>query len=85
MGESWQSVGQTLIAKVDDTLTRRAEFILGDSGEIARDLDANNDLLESAVQEPGKLLRLLLMMTQGRVITFDEQSHKRQVEGYPVG
>ena len=80
MGESWQSVGQTLIAKVDDTLTRRAEFILGDSGEIARDLDANNDLLESAVQEPGKLLRLLLMMTQGRVITFDEQSHKRQVK-----
>ena len=80
MGESWKSVSRMLITRVDDTLMRRSELILGEAGEIARDLDANNDLLEGAVHDPGKLLRLLLMMTQGRVIAFDEQSHQRKVK-----
>jgi preprotein translocase subunit SecA len=80
MDGSWDSVSETLIAKVDDTLQRRAEFVLGDDGEIAHDLEANNDLLAGAVENRGKLLRLLLMMTQGRVISFDEQSHQRKVK-----
>ena len=80
MGEPWESVGQTLLTRVDDTLQRRVEFVLGDYGEIARDLEANSELLEGARTDPSKLLRLLLLMTRGRVITFDDQSHKRKMK-----
>ena len=80
MGEPWASVRDKLMAKVDETLNRRAEFVLGEDGEVARDLDTNSELLDGAGENPSKLLRLLLSMTQGRVITFDEQSHKKKIK-----
>ncbi len=80
MSESWEAIHETLIGRVDDTLQRRAEHVLGEDGEIARDLDANGELLEQALNDPAALMRLLVMMTQGRVITFDEQSHKRKMK-----
>lgn len=80
MSESWDAIHETLINRVDDTLQRKAQYVLGEEGEIARDLDANSELLEKALQEPGAMMRLLVMMTQGRVITFDEQSHQRKMK-----
>jgi preprotein translocase subunit SecA len=78
MSENWGEVEGILLERLSDTLQRRSERMLGEDGEIARDLDANQELLESALEEPGALMRLLILMTQGRVITFDERSHKRQ-------
>jgi preprotein translocase subunit SecA len=77
---SWAEIDKNLMARVDETLQRREEHFLGEQGEIAKDLSVNNDLLEQALTDSGALMRLLIMMTQGRVITFDEQSHKRKMK-----
>jgi preprotein translocase subunit SecA len=79
MADSWESIRETLMGKVDDTLQRRADHVLGDSGEIARDLDANSDLLENALTDSGALMRLLILMTRGRAITFDD-AHRRTMK-----
>ncbi len=78
--QSWAEIAETLMARVDETLQRREEHFLGAEGEIAHDLAVNNDLLEKALADPGALMQLLILMTQGRVITFDQQSHQRKMK-----
>jgi preprotein translocase subunit SecA len=80
MSESWETIEALLIEKVKETLQRRSERVLGGDGEIARDLHTNLDLLETAVDDPDALMRLLVMMTQGKVITFDERTHRRKMK-----
>jgi preprotein translocase subunit SecA len=69
------------MARFDDTLQRRAELVLGESGEIAQDLDSNEELIEQAVHDPGALMHVLIMMTRGRIITFDDRTHRRKFKG----
>ncbi len=78
---TWDDVHDLLIGRVEDTLQRRREHMLGENGEIGRELDANEDLLNAALEDPRALMRLLVLMTQGRVITFDERTHQRKMKG----
>jgi preprotein translocase subunit SecA len=78
---SWKDVHTVLIEKVSETLQRRREHVLGESGEISRDLDANQELLSAALAEPAALMRTLILLTQGRVITFDDRTHQRKMKG----
>ncbi|MDY6872611.1 MAG: hypothetical protein SVR81_01410 [Chloroflexota bacterium] len=79
MADDWDSIRTTLMGKVDDTLQRRADLALGDSGEIARDLEKNAELLEKALTDSAALMHLLILMTQGQVITFDD-AHRRKMK-----
>ena len=81
MTQSWGEIEALLVDRVEDTLERRAERVLGEDGEIARDLETQRDLLENALQDPGALMRVLVMMTQGKVITFDDRTHRRKMKG----
>ena len=76
----WEQVSQTLSSQVDDTLNRREEYVLGESGEIAKDLKSNQDLMAEALNDQSALMRLLLIITQGRVITFDDRTHRRMMK-----
>jgi len=76
----WDEIEKLLLDRVDDTLQRRSGLLLGENGEIARDLDANRDLMTEALTDPNALMRLLLLITQGRVITFDERTHRRKLK-----
>jgi preprotein translocase subunit SecA len=78
--QSWDEVQTLLMGKVADTLQRRGEHVLGEDGEISRDLDTNQELLSAALEDRGALMRLLILMTQGRVITFDERTHQRKMK-----
>ncbi len=80
MSQSWDEIEALMLERVDDTLQRRAERVLGAEGEIARDLATNRELLAAALDEPGALMRLLVMMTQGKVITFDDRTHRRKMK-----
>ncbi len=51
---------------------RRMERLFGDGQEVRRDLDANQELLEEAVEDDDALLALLQLTTQGVRIGFDE-------------
>ncbi len=77
---SWREIHDMLMVNVTDTLQRRRQHELGESGEIARDLDANQALIESALDDPAAMMRLMLLMTQGRVITFDDRTHRRKLK-----
>jgi preprotein translocase subunit SecA len=97
---SWEEIEAKLLAKIEESLKRSEDLILGESGYIARDLEKNSSKLEEALQDPSALMSLLIMMMFGRVITFDDTSHKRkfkakarlnyiflaaqQLEGHPV-
>ena len=80
VSQSWDDVQRLLNAKVEDTLNRRAQYVLGETGDIANDLQANQTLLEEAIDDQSALMRLLLLITQGRVITFDERTHRRRMK-----
>jgi preprotein translocase subunit SecA len=75
--KSWQEIESLLLARVEDTLQRRAEYILGETGEISRDLEANTELMTQALEDPKAVMRLLIMMMQGKVITFDDRTHRK--------
>ncbi len=80
MDETWQDIQSLMLDNLNESLGRREERFLGDSGEIARDLDANQEQMEAALDDPGALMRLLMVMTQGRVITFDDRTHRRKMK-----
>ncbi len=80
MQATWEEVQSMLLNRLDDTLSRKAERILGESGEIAHDLNANQELMEAALDNPAALMRLLILMTRGQVITFDERTHRRKMK-----
>ena len=61
---------------------RRMERLFGDGQEVRRDLDANQELLEEAVEDDDALLALLQLTTQGVRIGFDEKSHRRQLRAH---
>jgi preprotein translocase subunit SecA len=73
----WESLKEKLDNWLEDIREQRIEKLLGSNGEIARDLDQNGRLIEEAVDDPGALVRLLFLMTQGKVISFDKDTKKR--------
>jgi preprotein translocase subunit SecA len=76
----WDEIREILMVKVDETLQRRADLLLGEKGEIARDLDNQTEMMESALDDPEAMMRLLILMTRGRVITFDDRTHRRKMK-----
>ena len=78
--KNWEDLRTMLMEYVDDTLDRRSQHVLGDSGELANDLETNQALMEEALVDLGAMMRLLVMITQGRVITFDERTHRRKMK-----
>jgi len=72
-----KEIKKTLRSQVENSLEHRAERLLGDSGEIKRDLDANRDHITLALEDESELMRLLILLTQGTVMAFDARSHKR--------
>lgn len=78
--QDWDTVEALLLERVNDTLQRRMDYLFGERGEIARDLDSNRELMTEALEDPDALMRLLLLITQGKVITFDERTHRRMLK-----
>lgn len=75
----WSEVKEQINEQIATTRNRRMERLFGEGQEVKRDLDANRELLEAAVEDDEALLALLQLTTQGRHIGFDEKSHRRQV------
>jgi len=78
--QDWDELQTMLMTRVDDTLGRRAQHVLGESGELAKDLETNQALMGEALEDLGAMMRLLVMITQGKVITFDERTHRRKMK-----
>ena len=79
--KSWDNIQNLLMSRFENTLERRSDLLLGKTGEIAQDLDANEDLISKALTDDSALMHALILMTRGRVITFDERTHRKKFKG----
>jgi preprotein translocase subunit SecA len=78
----WGEMKEQINEQIYNSQTRRMERLFGDGREVERDLDANQELLEEALEDDDALLALLQLTTQGVRIGFDEKSHRRQLRAH---
>ena len=78
----WDEMKEQINEQIYNSQKRRMERLFGDGQEVRRDLDANQELLEEAVEDDDALLALLQLTTQGVRIGFDEKSHRRQMRAH---
>lgn len=77
---TWNDISASLITAVEDALEKRQERLLGDQGQIARDLDVALERLQGGYDDVGEQIRLLVLLAQGAKMTFDAKSHRRGVQ-----
>ena len=65
--------------QIQSSLNRRIERLFGETQEVARDLDSNQELMEEALEDDEALLKVLQLTTQGKHIGFDERTHQREL------
>jgi len=76
--QAWDQLRTNINEWLEGIYNQRVERLLGEEGDIAKDLDRHSDILEEAVEDQGALITLLTLMTQGRVITFDKRTKRRK-------
>ena len=81
--QPWKEIRTQVLAQIQSTMERRKQRLLGSEGEIARDLEANQENLTAALTDENERLRLLQLTTQGMRITFDPKSHRKQLTTAP--
>lgn len=74
----WDGMEKMLLNRLTESQKRRVERLLGEQGEIVRDLDNFSEHVNAALTDDDELLRVLMAMTQGTVIAFDSKSHRKQ-------
>ncbi len=75
----WEALKAQINEQISNSQNRRKERLFGEGQEVRRDLEANQELLEEAVEDDDALLALLQLTTQGKRIGFDEKSHRMQL------
>ncbi len=75
----WDELKASINEQIQGSIKRREERLFGENEEIKRDLDANQELLQEALEDDDALLKLLQLTTQGKHVAFDERSHRKQL------
>ncbi len=76
-GVEWNDVADELIRAIDDVFTKRMERLLGENGQIGREIDAALEKMGTRHPTPGQMIQLLNLMAQGARITFDKKTHRQ--------
>jgi preprotein translocase subunit SecA len=69
----WDDAADMILAKARDVLERRRERLVGESGQIARDIEG---IMPSDLNDTTKL-QLLLSLSQGARTAFDQRTHRQ--------
>jgi len=69
----WDDAADKILEAAQNALNRRRERLVGTNGQIARDVDS---LMPSTVDDTSKL-QLLLSLSQGARMMFDQRTHKQ--------
>jgi preprotein translocase subunit SecA len=80
-GMEWTDLGNMFFHEAESLLERQYDRLLGDDGQITRDLDSQLDRLknEDYTTDEAELMALLNAMREGTRMFFDRKSHKRRV------
>ncbi len=75
--DEWGEVTAQLIQALEDVFKRREQRLLGDQGQIARDLDPFLSRLQGQTPTQPQIIQLLNLMAQGARIAFDRKTHRQ--------
>ncbi len=73
----WSEITAALISAVEQGLDKRQERLLGEQGQVVRDLDTALEHIQTGYDDVGEQIRLLVILSQGAKMTFDAKSHRR--------
>jgi preprotein translocase subunit SecA len=73
----WSRSTHQILQAVEDIYDHRRERLLGDNGQIARDLDAALTRISGDSISEINLIQLLSLMTQGSRMVFDRKTHRQ--------
>ncbi len=74
---SWDEAGGQILEAFEQALARRAERLLGGSGQIARDLAPILERLGDSALEERSLIQLTRLVAQGSRLEFDRRTHQQ--------
>ncbi len=74
---AWDQAGGQILDAFEQTLSRRAERLLGENGQIARDLAPILERLGDASLEERSLIQLTRLVAQGSRLEFDRRTHRQ--------
>jgi preprotein translocase subunit SecA len=72
----WNELGSTLLNSIENVFARRRERLLGEQGQIVKDLQTTLSRLEGPINRQ-TLYNFLLLLPQGARATFDKKTHRR--------
>jgi len=76
-GDDWATIADQLYGAVEDIFNNRLEKLLGEQGQITRDLQAELERLDLATLDQSQFTRLLHTMSIGSRIVFDRRTHRQ--------
>jgi len=75
----WEKMGEQLFAAVNEEFKQRRERLLGDGGQITKEIGDNLASAAANIND-GTLLSALIAMPESRVTSFDKKSHQQVVQ-----
>ena len=75
---SWDDAADKIMEAVEEALNRRRERLVGENGQIARDID---NMMPRELTDTSKL-QLLLNISQGARTAFDQKTHRQVKQFY---
>ncbi|TLN06680.1 hypothetical protein FDZ74_12910, partial [bacterium] len=74
---SWQEISDGLLQSVASGLEAQAERLVGENGQIARDLEPWIEKLKDVPIVERNLMAMLTFMAQGTRVAFDKRTHRQ--------
>ena len=76
----WDELSGTILEKTEAIMANQRERLVGENGQIVRDLDAS--LQREPAEEDDARLRLLLSLSQGLRTAFDSKTHRQVKQAF---
>ena len=77
LAQSWEEASQAIYDATESALERKRERLVGEKGQILRDLDAALNQNQAAAADDAEKLRLLMGLSQGIRTAFDGKTHRQ--------
>jgi preprotein translocase subunit SecA len=81
-GKAWETVADSLLDTVENVFGERKKGLLGENGQITRDLQPLLERLQGVKLGERELIYLLINMAQGTRVGFNSKTHQRENQRY---
>jgi len=79
---NWPEISESLLQSVVSGLDEQAQRLVGENGQIARDLEPLMDKLKDAPIVERNLMAMLTFMAQGTRVSFDKRTHRQATQRF---